>query len=586
MKKLKQSSALLLIVSLLLSVFSFSAFAAGNIKINICPRLLTDVEAKDKINREGDPGGAPITGAKFTLYKVGDMDDQKIPQGAYTWKDFPYDTKQERHVQTVRGRECVFHSDDKAPKTVITNDQGTGSITFKPDEGGWYIGIMDDMNEKTCWPILIGVNTNSNEDERSVYPKAVDLSDDSILPKIRKYIVTNNETKWLSNSNVLNNGEITYFVDVDAPKLEANYRDQKDYRNALNSRYSIFKVYDDALTNNKLVEGLADNSVKVTLVGNGALQDNVLCQFNPRNGAGYGQQGDYILNIGNDKKSFSVDFRRGNDGFSENLSNQLWTYRSRPDVRLRISFKVKLKDIKKYFFDEVKKNKLGNNEVGQFFSKLNSQTGSANLENIGLNEQLKNNISELCSVKNNATLEVKKGQNKKNIDSNTVISQFGVLCVRKMDNKGNQLDGSDFDLYSSDPNLNNKDNKPIKSDYLDEKNGDRYFVVNLGKGVRYDGSYVNANNDELNKKAEDDYTQGQTYYLKETQAPEGYELLKQSHPVTCYGGFNYEEVKNFPRIIMPFTGGVGTILFTAVGILLIGSGAFLYMNSRRKRSAE
>ena len=83
MRKLKQSSALLLIVSFLLSIFFFSAFAAGDkVKLHIDPRLLSADESEEyksgeKLKYTGEklqnPPGQPARNLEYTLYKVGDL---------------------------------------------------------------------------------------------------------------------------------------------------------------------------------------------------------------------------------------------------------------------------------------------------------------------------------------------------------------------------------------------------------------------------------------------------------------------------------------------------------------------------------
>jgi len=82
-----------------------------------------------------------------------------------------------------------------------------------------------------------------------------------------------------------------------------------------------------------------------------------------------------------------------------------------------------------------------------------------------------------------------------------------------------------------------------------------------------------------------------SYYLVETQAPAGYNLL--AGPVTAT--FTAENstattsysisvlVKNTNKFELPKTGGIGTILFTAGGVLLIGAAAFLVILGSRKR---
>lgn len=78
-----------------------------------------------------------------------------------------------------------------------------------------------------------------------------------------------------------------------------------------------------------------------------------------------------------------------------------------------------------------------------------------------------------------------------------------------------------------------------------------------------------------------------TYYLVETKAPAGYNLL--SNPVTVtVGTDSYTEdyavrVANSSEPVLPATGGIGTLVFTITGLVLIGAAGALLVFSRKKR---
>ena len=50
-------------------------------------------------------------------------------------------------------------------------------------------------------------------------------------------------------------------------------------------------------------------------------------------------------------------------------------------------------------------------------------------------------------------------------------------------------------------------------------------------------------------------------------------------------GYVYQEVVNTQGFVLPTTGGMGTAAFAAVGVVLIGGGAALFV-SMKKRNAE
>ena len=93
-----------------------------------------------------------------------------------------------------------------------------------------------------------------------------------------------------------------------------------------------------------------------------------------------------------------------------------------------------------------------------------------------------------------------------------------------------------------------------------------------------------------------------TYYLKETKAPDGYNKI--STPIEIIiadrdydGGVEVEEedlatgrvpvtVQNSQGFELPTTGGIGTVLFTAVGVVLMGAGLVMFFLNRKRRKAE
>ena len=79
------------------------------------------------------------------------------------------------------------------------------------------------------------------------------------------------------------------------------------------------------------------------------------------------------------------------------------------------------------------------------------------------------------------------------------------------------------------------------------------------------------------------------YYLVETQAPSGYNLLDDAVKVKFTdtdventAGVYTVKVSNSSGIQLPITGGTGTVIFTIIGIALMVGAVVLFVVSRKK----
>lgn len=85
-----------------------------------------------------------------------------------------------------------------------------------------------------------------------------------------------------------------------------------------------------------------------------------------------------------------------------------------------------------------------------------------------------------------------------------------------------------------------------------------------------------------------------TYYLKETAAPAGYSMLKNAVQVTITeddatldAGYKLSEIPNTKVSALPITGGMGTIIFTVSGaVLMVGACWFIFVYRKKNRSQE
>lgn len=77
-----------------------------------------------------------------------------------------------------------------------------------------------------------------------------------------------------------------------------------------------------------------------------------------------------------------------------------------------------------------------------------------------------------------------------------------------------------------------------------------------------------------------------TYVLKETKAPDDYNLPADTITLTIRAdvdnGYTVLTVSNTASFTLPSTGGMGTVIFTVIGILLMAAGYLLFLGRKKK----
>lgn len=109
------------------------------------------------------------------------------------------------------------------------------------------------------------------------------------------------------------------------------------------------------------------------------------------------------------------------------------------------------------------------------------------------------------------------------------------------------------------------------------------------QGIKLEGDKVTNDNGAATFAKYEANGTNYDYYLVETQAPSGYNILDNAvkvnfadNDVAMTNGVYTVEVPNSSGIKLPITGGTGTVIFTIIGIALMVGAVVLFVVSRKK----
>lgn len=179
---------------------------------------------------------------------------------------------------------------------------------------------------------------------------------------------------------------------------------------------------------------------------------------------------------------------------------------------------------------------------------------------------------------NKATLKYGENNNITSTPAETKTYTYD-FALTKIDEDERPLTGAEFSLYSQ------------------EEDGSAIMLVDLGEG-EYRVATSSDQNTTSTIKVNDqgaatvDGLAGKSYWLEETKAPAGYNMLTERQLVTfkdnedpAVADFIDPTVENHAGTLLPTTGGMGTTVLYLVGaILVVGAGVVLVV--RRRMNAD
>jgi len=202
--------------------------------------------------------------------------------------------------------------------------------------------------------------------------------------------------------------------------------------------------------------------------------------------------------------------------------------------------------------------------------------------------------NEAIVYPNEASTEHQPGEPGGPVVTPPVDTRWGVIVIEKIEGPakgevgdlgfGDPLAGAEFQVYASEADARAQRN-PIVVDGVDTwtTGADGRAVIS---GLRY-SNY--ADGKEL-QPGDPDY---RSYWLVETKAPDGFELLAEPVRVDVTSAdpaivsVTIENVPHNAGFDLPLTGGAGTTLITILGLLLLAGGVlFAVLRGRRRTHAE
>ncbi len=164
------------------------------------------------------------------------------------------------------------------------------------------------------------------------------------------------------------------------------------------------------------------------------------------------------------------------------------------------------------------------------------------------------------------------------VETNTYVYGFNIQKYKGSADTGNELNGAEFKLFKTDGTTEIK----VVLQTTDPDGTKNYRVAAAGET----GVVIEAGKAKVFGLAG-----GITYYLKETKAPAGYNLLAAPQPVmiaaandtTPKDGIMDAVIKivNLAGSVLPETGGIGTTVFYAGGGLLMAAAVVLLVTKKK-----
>ncbi|MEV7663395.1 SpaH/EbpB family LPXTG-anchored major pilin [Paenarthrobacter sp. NPDC089316] len=187
--------------------------------------------------------------------------------------------------------------------------------------------------------------------------------------------------------------------------------------------------------------------------------------------------------------------------------------------------------------------------------------------------------NEALVYPNLPSFDVTPGQPGGPIVTPPVVTKWGEMTLQKVDQNGTALAGASFSVYTNEADAKAGTNPVVL-------NGESVFTVAADGTLTISGlRYSDWANGAAVAPGSADY---RTYYLVETSAPAGYELLAEPvsfliNSASTAVGIDLS-VKNVPSnggFELPLTGGVGTGLLYAAGALLVVGAGLLFVRNRK-----
>lgn len=188
------------------------------------------------------------------------------------------------------------------------------------------------------------------------------------------------------------------------------------------------------------------------------------------------------------------------------------------------------------------------------------------------------NVKEINTVtfdySNYPYVENSHAQKTDTVDVTTFAIKIDKFVKDQADNK---LAGAKFDLY-----------RTATQDEKDAGSSEKIPHTNI-QGIKLEGDKVTDENGVATFAKYEANGTNYDYYLVETQAPSGYNILDKAVKVNftdaqveATAGVHTVKVSNSSGIQLPITGGTGTVIFTIIGIALMVGAVVLFVVSRKK----